>query len=92
MYFESRDQTPFIQDPSSYFSNEWKSWYHFLGVDITKFPKTKDDFISYCKIRNITSLNEFNEIDKYEMPFEPSEFYKDWTNWEQEMKLESDIW
>jgi len=96
MYFESRDHTPFIQDPSSYFVEEWKSWYHFLGVDTTKFPKTKNDFISYCKSQNIKSLAE------YELPFEPSEFepsefepsecYQDWTNWDQEMGLENDIW
>jgi len=85
MYFESREHPPFIQDPSSYF-DEWKSWYHFLGVDTTKFPKTKYDFIAHCKSQNITSLSE------YELCFEPSECYPDWTNWEQEMQLENDIW
>jgi hypothetical protein len=85
MYFESRDHQPFIQDPSSYF-DEWKSWYHFLGVDTTKFPKTKYDFIAHCKSQNITSLYE------YKLCFEPSECYPDWTNWEEEMQLENDIW
>jgi hypothetical protein len=89
MYFESRDHQLFIEDPSSYFLNEWKSWYHFLGVDTTKFPKTKYDFISYCKTRNIASLDQLND---YELPFEPNECYQDWTSWEQEMQLENDIW
>jgi hypothetical protein len=57
-------------------------------MDITKFPKTKHDFISYCKSRHITSPDELD----YGLPFEPNECYQDWTNWEQEMQLENDIW
>ena len=88
IYFESKNHLPFIQDPSTYF-DEWNGWYHFLGVDTTIFPKTKYDFIEYCKDQNISSLSDYTLKCG---SFEPSECYQDWTNWEDEMQLENDIW
>ena len=88
IYFESKNHLPFIQDPSTYF-DEWNGWYHFLGVDTTIFPKTKYDFIEYCKDQNIISLSDYTLKCG---SFEPSECYQDWTNWEDEMQLENDIW
>jgi len=53
-----------------------------MGIDITKFIQTKQEWINFCKEKNIKSLEDYykscNEYDI--LPNEPADFYKDFTN------------
>lgn len=74
----------FIIDPVQYFKSNavWKSWYDFLGVDTSKYLKTKQEWLNFCKSKNIKGLQDYkkmcNNFD--ELPTEPDEFYYDFTS------------
>jgi hypothetical protein len=53
-----------------------------MGVDTMKFIQSKQEWINFCKEKNIKSLDDYNICcDKYDvLPKEPACFYKDFTN------------
>jgi hypothetical protein len=84
-YIEKRDIHPnFIDSPEEYFKSRgvWNEWYDFMGVDTLKFIQSKQEWINFCKEKNIKSLDDYNiYCDKYDvLPKEPACFYKDFTN------------
>ena len=75
----------FIDFPEEYFKAKgvWTNWYDFIGVDTTKFIQSKQDWINFCKEKNIKSLDEYyKSCEIYEvLPKDPADFYyKDFTN------------
>jgi len=91
-YFESKEYHPkYIEDPKKYFNEYWISWYNFLGIDTTMFPKTKYDLISICKSKGITTWKQYKEKNDNNLPDNPSELYEDYTNWDKEFGIEDEI-
>lgn len=85
-YVERRkEHEHYITDPEPYFKYRgvWTDLYDFLGVDTTKFIQSKQDWINWCKEKNIRSPDEYKTYYReYSdiLPYEPGEFYKDFTN------------
>jgi len=73
-----------ISHPEDYFKSKgvWKTWYDFIGIDTTTFIQSKQDWINFCKEKNIKSTGEYyalcESFDK--LPKDPAEFYKEFTN------------
>ena len=81
----------FIDSPEEYFKLKgvWDNWYDFLGVDTAKFIQSKQEWINYCKEKNVKSLEDYNKncyIYKC-LPLSPAYFYKDFTNIPNELKF-----
>ena len=74
----------FIASPEEYFKSKgvWNNWYEFMGVDTTKFIQSKQEWINFCKEKNIKSLdNYYVACEEHNvLPKEPADFYKDFTN------------
>ena len=81
----------YIDNPDSYFKKNalWKGWYDFLGIDTTKFIQKKDEWIKFCKEKNIESIDMYNKLceDYSQLPKEPSELYLGFTNICNELEL-----
>jgi predicted helicase len=74
----------FIDSPEEYFKLKgvWNNWYDFMGSNIKKFIQSKQEWINFCKEKNIKSLDDYyNYCEVYDvLPKEPADFYKDFTN------------
>ena len=84
-YIERKDcHSNFITFLEEYFKSKgvWNNWYDFMGVDTSKFIQTKQEWINFCKEKNIKSLDDYNiYCEEYDtLPKEPADFYKDFTN------------
>jgi hypothetical protein len=93
-YFaRSEEHVKFIDDPKSYFKDNWVSWYNFLGVNIEIFPKSKTEWILACKERGIFTWAQYKEKKYADLPENPSELYEDYTNWDKEFGVEEEfVW
>ena len=80
----SRYHPHYIDNPESYFKKHalWKGWYDFLGVDTKNFIQTKDEWIRFCKEKNVKSVHIYNKLceEYHQLPREPSELYLGFTN------------
>ena len=87
-YFKIREQDchnyVITTNPEEYFISKgvWKNWYDFLGVDLNKFIQSKEEWINFCKNKNISTLVEYEKAcEIYEnLPVEPEYVYKNFTN------------
>ena len=74
----------FIDFPEEYFTSKgvWTNWYDFMGVDITKFIQSKEDWINFCREKNINSLDDYyRSCEIYNaLPKEPGDFYVNFSN------------
>lgn len=81
----------YIDNPKEYFSTCWNNWYDFLGYDTEIFIQSKDDWIKFCKEKGVNNYNHYLELCKDEdyknLPKMPEEFYKDYTNFNNEFNL-----
>ena len=93
-YFERANEHPrFVEDPVKYFQGCWNSWYDFLGIDCSRFPQTKADWVRVCKDRGFGSWNNYKENRNEDLPENPRELYEDFTNWDKEMGIEAEfVW
>ena len=82
-----------IEDPKSHFKDNWVSWYHFLGVDTSAFPQTKQEWVTACKNAGIASWTEYKNAQKniLSLPANPGDMYEDYTNWDREFGVEDDV-
>ena len=74
----------YIEEPEKYFTEKgvWSNVYDFLNIDTSKYMKSKEDWVKYCKMLKINSLEEYNikcETDEI-LPREPVYFYTGFTN------------
>jgi predicted helicase len=81
---QQKNHLHFIPNPDEYFKSKgvWNGWYDFFGFDTSVFLQSKDIWIEFCKEKKIKSLEGYFmacEICK-ELPKEPEEFYRDFTN------------
>jgi superfamily II DNA or RNA helicase len=84
----------FIKDPENYFKSKgvWTNWYDFMGVDTSIFIQSKQEWINFCKEKNIGSIYDYNNnCEKYNvLPKEPADFYnKGFTNIGSELRWDS---
>jgi hypothetical protein len=84
-YTQSQEShSNFIVSPEEYFKTKgvWNNWYDFMGVDTTKFIQSKQEWINFCKEKNIKSIDDYYiYCEEYDiLPKEPADFYKDFTN------------
>lgn len=81
----------YIKNPEEYFrlKGAWTNWYDFMGVDIKKFIQDKNDWINFCKEKNVKSLEDYYSLcEEYsELPNEPVDFYKDFSNISHELRF-----
>jgi superfamily II DNA or RNA helicase len=81
------DHPNYISDPRQYFKDYWISWYHFLGIDTTVFPQTKQEWICLCKELKLITWDLYKEYSALQLPREPSQMYEDYTNWTNEFNI-----
>jgi superfamily II DNA or RNA helicase len=84
-----------VRDAEAHFARHWVSWYHFLGVDTSTFPSTKDAWIAECRSRGIGSWGEYQRAAAgtgSRLPAEPAEMYDSYTNWDAEFGTETLLW
>ena len=79
-YFNCKDKHEyFIEDPERYFKLKgvWTNHYHFYGTNTSIFIQTKEEWIEFCKNKNIKSLNDYYNACKIykELPENPSYLY-----------------
>ena len=84
-YVQRQDShSNFIASPEEYFKAKgvWNNWYHFMGVNTLNFITSKQEWINFCKEKNVKTLDDYymfcEEHDV--LPKEPADFYKDFTN------------
>lgn len=89
MYFDSNIRSRFayynwIDKPADYFGKHciWHGWYHYLGIDTSKYPATKEEWLGYCVSNGITNFEEYFEKQKkdYKLPEFPEELYREFSN------------
>ncbi len=91
-YFEQREHHPrFMEDPKSYFKDQWISWYHFLGVDVSAFPPTKTDWIAACRSAGLLTWDAYTSAAVAALPSNPGELYDNYTNWNREFGVADEI-
>jgi predicted helicase len=69
----------YIENPEDIFSSKgvWTNWYDFIGVDTKKFIQDKNDWIKFCKDKNVKSLDDYYKLCKLneDLPKNPADFY-----------------
>lgn len=82
MYFDYSIRARFshwIENPKEYFGKHriWYGWYHYLCVDTSRYPATKEEWLEYCISRGITNFEEYLEKQKNDarLPEYPEELY-----------------
>ncbi len=90
-YINSEDKhANYISNPEDYFKSKgvWKNWYHFYGNDTNNYV-SKDELIKICKKNNVRSSEDYIKLCETheELPKEPAEYYRDFTNLKNELGL-----
>ena len=89
MYFDSNIRSRFayynwIDKPAEYFGKHfiWQGWYHYLGIDTSKYPATKEEWLGYCVSSGITKSEKYFEKQKKDskLPEFPEELYREFSN------------
>lgn len=91
-YVEMKDvHKNYIMNPDAYFKVKgvWTNWYEFLGFDTSVFLQTKDEWVAFCKDKNVKSVDEYKELCLIydELPVNPGEFYEHFTSITNELML-----
>lgn len=81
----------YIDNPEKYFklNGVWLNWYHFFGYDTSNFIQQKDDWIKFCKEKQILSIDDYyKHCNTYnQLPKEPANFYNNFSNILNELNL-----
>lgn len=72
----------YIENPDKYFGHIWTSWYDFLQIDTSKFIQDKDEWVKFCKDKNVLTVEDYYNLCKIykNLPLNPVEFYRFYTN------------
>jgi len=91
-YFERKSShINYIEEPEEYFKRKgvWNNWYDFIGVDTKKFIQSKQDWIKFCKEKNVKSHHDYEKLCNIfdNLPKEPVYYYIDFTNISNELGI-----
>lgn len=77
----------YISNPQEYFDADvWVNWYHFLGLNYSKYPATKAAWSKRCKELNITSQTYNDQYKLHDdLPEFPHLLYNNFTNMSNEL-------
>jgi superfamily II DNA or RNA helicase len=82
-----------LENPPKYFNKlnpkTWKSWYDFLGLDISIYPKTKAEWYRICIYNGINQRNYKSKYQEFNLPEYPNDLYKDFTNFRYELRIKN---
>lgn len=82
MYKEFNKKITLKDNPEEYFKDIWKNWYHYLGIDTSKYPRNINDFVFALNKYKIKSWKEYVLLsNKYNLPEMPDELYIEFVNW-----------
>ena len=74
----------YIDEPEKYFKLKgvWINWYDFRGTDTKIFIQDKQDWITFCKEKNVQTLSEYYKLCESHdtLPRDPCDFYNDFSN------------
>ena len=75
---DKTQESKFIENPDELFSHCWKGWNDFLGIDISNYPSSLNEWKTICKSLNITNNNQYYEALKtnINLPLYPDELYE----------------
>ena len=81
-YIASFSESDYLENPHKYFKLTWTGWYDFLGVNTKNFIQMKDEWIKFCKEKNVKSVDNYNKLcmEYHQLPREPSELYLGFTS------------
>ena len=68
----------YIPEHEIYFTGIWTNWYDFLGINTSKFFKTKEEWKKFCKEKGVHNTESYYKLClQYQelLPYEPSDFY-----------------
>lgn len=81
LYYTDPNGNVIYIDPKEKWKTFFGNWYKFLDRKTDKFIKDKEDWIKYCKEKNITHLNYDAKVNEYEiLPDMPDEVYSGFRN------------
>jgi superfamily II DNA or RNA helicase len=64
------------ESPEVKYKNWWKNWYDFLGIDVSRYPKNKEDLIKICKNAKIEDLKGYYKFaEDLNLPLMLEELY-----------------
>jgi len=75
---DKAQESKFIENPNELFSHCWKGWIDFLGIDISNYPSSLNEWKTLCKSLNITNNRQYYEAQKtnINLPLYPDELYE----------------
>jgi len=81
----------YIDDPPNYFMKKavWKNWYDFIGMDTSSLIPNKDQWLSFCKEKNINNKDQYELACKIYncLPKDPAELYLGFSNITSELTI-----
>jgi len=83
----------FIENPDKYFLEKgvWVNWCDYLGYDTNKFIQTKQNWVKFCREKEINSIDDYNKFSMIyeELPIDPEDFYNNFNNISNEIGFKS---
>lgn len=79
-------------EPEIKYIKIWKNWYDYLGIDTTKYPSTKEEWLQIIIKNKIKTYDEYkNKASDLGLPLMPEELYNDYENFDIEFKTFKNI-
>jgi superfamily II DNA or RNA helicase len=79
-YKEYAKNNKMEESPEVKYKNWWKGWYEFLGIDASKYPRSKEEFIKICRKAKIKDLKGYYQFaEELNLPSMPEELYVNFT-------------
>jgi hypothetical protein len=65
----------FIENPDKYFLEKgvWVNWCDYLGYDTNKFIQTKQNWVKFCREKEINSIDDYNKFSATMSPQDAKE-------------------
>jgi superfamily II DNA or RNA helicase len=86
-YADKQKEFEWPENPESKYETLWNDFYDFLGIDKSKFPKDKKEWLTKCKKHKINDCEKYNKkCYEYNLPDMPEEIYSNFSNLNDELK------
>ena len=91
-YVNKQKEFEWPENPESKYETLWRGtdFYDFLGIDKSKFPKDKKEWLTKCKEHKINDCEKYNnKCYKYNLPDMPKEIYSNFGNLNDELNKDT---